>query len=189
MKYEFNGTKHLHLLDGKALTGTSSIENVLFKPLTWWASGLAVQKLGVPDAKVLTKIKRNTATEEELKKLHESVMKSLDDIKGFNPEQYLSLLEEAYKAHSTTLKSKAKEGVDLHAELEDYVKGQMRLKDVREYDKRIQPFIDWAEQNVEKFLWSEAHCYDEELWVGGISDAGAKLKDGSIALIDFKSAN
>ena len=46
MIYKFDDKNHLHTLNGKALTGTSSIGNVLAKPLTWWASGLAVSKLG-----------------------------------------------------------------------------------------------------------------------------------------------
>ena len=187
-QYKFNKSKHVHLLDDKPLTGTSSVEDVLNKPLTWWASGLAVQKLGVPDAKVFTKIKKGTETEEELVALQDSVTKKLGELKDYTPEEYLELLEDAYRAHSTTLKDKAKDGTDLHAELEDYVKGQMGLKPKRKYDEKIQPFIDWAKENVDEFLWSEAHCFDEELWVGGICDAGAKLKDGSIALIDFKSA-
>jgi hypothetical protein len=48
--------------------------------------------------------------------------------------------------------------------------------------------VDWAKANVKKFLWSEANCFDEELWVGGISDAGCELNDGRLAVIDFKSS-
>ena len=54
--------------------------------------------------------------------------------------------------------------------------------------KMIMPFVIWSNKNVKKYEYSEAHCFDEELWVGGISDAGAELKDGSYAVIDFKSS-
>lgn len=54
--------------------------------------------------------------------------------------------------------------------------------------KPVLPFIQWTDKNVKKFLWSEAHCYSERLWTGGISDVGAELNDGTIAVTDFKSA-
>ena len=64
----------------------------------------------------------------------------------------------------------------------------MGIMPKREYDERIKPFVEWSKENVEEFLWSEAHCYDESLWVGGISDTGVKLKTGKLAVIDFKSS-
>ena len=40
---------------------------------------------------------------------------------------------------------------------------------------------------MQKFLWSEKHCYSESLWVGGISDCEfAVLTNGRTAIIDFK---
>ncbi len=41
MTYQFDDKQHLHLLDGKPLTGTSSVGNVLSKPLTWWSAELS----------------------------------------------------------------------------------------------------------------------------------------------------
>jgi hypothetical protein len=64
----------------------------------------------------------------------------------------------------------------------------MGKNDIEKFDEKIQPFIDWSDKNVKEFLASEAHCYSKELWVGGIVDAVAGLKDGTIAVIDFKSA-
>jgi len=52
----------------------------------------------------------------------------------------------------------------------------------------IKPFIEWSKENVKKFIASEAHCYSKELWVGGIVDVVAELNDGTLAVIDFKSA-
>ena len=54
--------------------------------------------------------------------------------------------------------------------------------------KLIQPFIDWSKENVKKFIASEGNCYSERLWLGGVIDAVAEMKDGSLAVIDFKSA-
>lgn len=177
MKYEFNNKEHLHLLDDQPLTGTSSIGNVLAKPLTWWASGLACEKFGWLNPKKHTPESVKTALQE-----------GWERVKGLSLEAYEKLLGEAYKAHSVKLKDSAEAGTDLHAELEDYVKAMMKLKPIRKYNEKIQPFIDWADENVKEFLCSEAHCFDEELWVGGITDCVAELNDGKLAVIDFKSS-
>src|SRR3990167_7993279 len=177
MKYQFNNEEHLHLLDGKPLTGTSSIGNVLAKPLTWRAAGLAVEKFGWLNPKKFSSEECAVACED-----------GLDKVKKMERDEYAKLLTEAYYAHSKKLKDSAKTGTDLHAELEDYVKAMMKLKPVRKYDEKIQPFIDWADENVKRFIASEAHCFDEELWVGGITDCVAELNDGKLAIIDFKSS-
>jgi len=186
MNYRFDKKIHLHLLDEKPLTGTSSIEDVLSKPLTWWASGKAVETFGwlYPKIKKDGKVVGEVSLEERLK-----VSEPLRLAIGKDtPEEYLKRLDEAYKAHSVKLKDSAKSGVNLHEELERFVKGEMGIMPKGTYDPKIQPFIDWAEKTVKQFLYSESHCFDQELWVGGISDAGAEMNDGTLALLDFKSA-
>lgn len=179
--YSFDKEKHLHTLDGKSLTGTSSVIDVLAKPLTWWASGKAVEVLGWSNPKLVSK--------EERPKLAEVV---LGQIKGMDSETYLTLLDKAYRAHNDTKNKAAKKGTDLHAELETYVKWKMGLIKLEHLGdalpEQIHPFIHWADENVKEFIWSEAHCYSERLWVGGVSDVGAILNDGTFAIIDFKSS-
>ena len=182
-KYIDEKGEHLHTFNGVPLIGTSSVASVLAKPLTWWASGLAVMELGIPDSKVITKIKNKTATQEEIDACMASVEERLEEIKAMSPKEFYKLLDKAYRAHSTTLKDKAEEGTDLHAELEKFVKWHMSEKkdndfgqiDAVIFEARIRPFIDWTFQNVKRFLWSEAHCYSEKMWTGGISDVGAGL--------------
>jgi hypothetical protein len=53
---------------------------------------------------------------------------------------------------------------------------------------QVKIFADWAIKNVKRFIASEAHCYSERLWVGGITDCIAELNDGKLAIIDFKSS-
>jgi hypothetical protein len=178
MKYEFKEKEHLHLLDGKPLTGTSSVGSVLHIPLAWWASGLACEIFGWINPKYNSSDKVNSSAE-----------KGLNLIKGLSLDKYKTLLTKAYRHHHDSLNKSAKKGTDLHAELERYVKNTMHNRmSTPVYNDRILPFIEWAEKNVKKFLWSEAHCYDEELWVGGISDCGVELNDGKMAIIDFKSS-
>lgn len=53
---------------------------------------------------------------------------------------------------------------------------------------KLKCFEEWTDKNVERFIGSETHCYSEELWIGGITDALVELKNGEIGLVDFKSA-
>jgi hypothetical protein len=91
------------------------------------------------------------------------------------------------------LKEKATAGVDLHAELERYVRDHMGLDHVPDsmalsFDPKITPFIDWTYANVKRFLWAEGHCYSEKHWLGGICDVGYEKLDGTYGIGDFKSA-
>ena len=53
---------------------------------------------------------------------------------------------------------------------------------------KIEQFSMWSLNNVKRFIGSEVHCYSENLWIGGIIDCIAELKDGTKAIIDFKSS-
>ena len=174
----------MHLYNNKPLLGTSTVVGVLAKPLTWWASGLACEKFGWINAKKRVDGKYTTIPE---KTRLEAILPQLEAIKKETPEQFLKRCDEAYKAHSVKLDTSAQEGTDLHAECERFVKNKMAGIDGL-YDPKINPLIDWCEQNVEEYLYSEANCYSTRLWVGGISDFGAKLKDGRYVVIDFKSS-
>ena len=100
-------------------TGASTIVGVLDKPLSWWASGMAVGTLGWLNAK-------NSKKEERL----EHLKPYYEKIKSVTEEEYLELLDEAYKAHSVRLKDSAQAGTDMHGELESYVKACVHNNDV-----------------------------------------------------------
>ena len=180
MKYEFNQEEHLHLLGGKPLTGTSSVGNVLSKNLVWWAAELsAIECL---------------ETGEKIPTIREEYMKAASNP---NKKQAIDALQKKYPifkkarfAHFDKKNKAATEGTNLHAELERFVKSQMGIMQEMSLEllPKIQSFVVWAKVNVKRFLWSEAHCYSEKLWVGGITDAGAEMNDGRIAVIDFKSS-
>lgn len=182
-RYKFDETNHLHLFnqngEWKPLTGTSSIGNVLAKPLTWWASGLAVMKFGWLDPKKNTPKNVKSALTEGYKRV---MTLSLSD--------YAKLLGEAYKAHSVRLKDTAIAGIDLHAELERFIKSEMGKKKETDFDSKITPYIVWSKKNIKRYIASEVHCFDESpnMFVGGITDSVAELMDGKLAVIDFKSS-
>jgi hypothetical protein len=170
--------QHLHTLNDVPLIGTSTALKVLAKPLTWWASGLACEKFGWLNPKL--------SKEEERRA---NAIKYFEDIKKLTIEEYIKLLNKAYRAHDEKLDSSASKGTDLHEELERFVKWKIRgSKGKFIPDNKIIPFIEWSDKNVANFIASEAHCFSAELWTGGITDVVAKLKNGNMAIIDFKSS-
>lgn len=186
--YKFDQENHIHTLGGVPLIGTSSMASVLAKPLTYWASGLAVEKFGWIN-------KGNAKKGFEKKEKRLSVASSRrKEITKLNDEDYLKLLDEAYSAHATKLKDSATGGTDMHAVMESYVKECISLNngvplayDTNE-DKKLSFLADWSLKNVKRFLWSEAHCYSKELWLGGITDCGYEDMNGKYAILDFKSS-
>lgn len=192
-KYTFDELDHIHLLDGMPLYGTTTVLSIIAKPLTWWASGLAVKELsGIEDPSVFTRIKNKKATKDELANIRTAITKYMTENKehysNIDVDWYLAFLDKAYRAHSVKLASSAEKGIDLHSELERFVKNEMAGIKATDYDVKIAPFINWTIANVKRFLWSEGHCYSEKHWIGGISDAGAELNDNSLIIIDFKSS-
>jgi len=179
-RYQFNEEGHMHTLDEKPLIGTSTVVGIISKPLSYWASGMAVGTLGW------------TATKSDPQMRLEVAQIALETIKTLNPKEWLKRLDLAYKAHATRLKDSATAGTDLHASLEDWVKACIDyysgVPTLTSEEDRLTPFRKWCVEHVETFLYSEAHCYSETFWVGGIFDCLAKMKDGKIALFDFKSS-
>lgn len=211
-KYRFTDTEeksHCHefLKEGtwKPLLGTSTVLDVLSKPLTYWAVGLALAKLGwvkismKPDE--IPPHMRQQAEEMalEFKRAYSGYVSipreirlaglagKLAEIQGMNVEEFLSLLDEAYVAHKTNLKVTAQGGKDLHALAEAWIKGQISGENI-EPDVAIKPLVLWARKNVKRWLWSEMHCYSEKHWVGGISDAGYENNEGVYGILDLKSS-
>jgi len=190
-RYKFIGedNQHVHTLDGKPLFGTSTVLNGLSKPLTWWAAGLAVGYLGwtpirIPGTrKFAPKLERLEAVKEKFAK-----------IQAMTPEEFLMCLDEAYYAHSKTLKEKAETGTDMHYELEQYVKACINMNDGKPLSgfahahHAVQIFANWAEENINEFIVSEAYCYSERLWTGGIVDVVYFDKNNDVVIFDFKSA-
>lgn len=180
MEYKFDKEAHVHSLGGRALTGTSSISGVLAKNLTWWAAELAAVECLEAGEKIPT-IRdeyEKAASRPGLEK-----KKAIDALCKKYP-----VFKAARFAHFAKKNDSAKKGTDLHAQLENFVKFRMGKAKLELYDPKIEPFIKWSDENVEEFIASEANCYSERLWVGGITDCVAKMKDGKLAIIDFKSA-
>ena len=165
MKYTFDDTKHAHSLDGQPMYGTSTVVKEVMPPfLAKWGANCAVDY-----------IKENS--EEEDGGIFEVEKQTLDD---------------AVLAYNKVRDDAADKGTDRHALLEKWVKtciiadgGKPVLASIHE---SIQSFADWAVANVDHFIFSEKCTYSKKLWVGGIVDCLAEMKDGTLAVIDFKSS-
>lgn len=186
--YRYDDEAHIHLLDGQPLIGTSSMASVLAKPgLTWWASSLAVEKFGWTHP---GNSKDGWVPKE--KRIKQALI-IREDIENMTDEEYLKLLDEAYRAHTTKLHASADVGIDMHALMERYVKACLTRNDGtpingKTEDPKLKLFVEWATKHVKRFLWSEVNCYSKELWLGGISDCGFEDNDGKLAILDFKSS-
>jgi hypothetical protein len=181
--YCFDARGHLHRLDGKPLTGTTSVVDVLARPLHWWALGIGLGELG------WTKIKDpKTGKPFPMETRVEKAAVALQSLQNMTPKDYLALLDKAYYAHQKSRDKSATAGTDRHEMCARYIRIKMRPEKTDFDYIPIQSFIDWAEKNVTKWLWSEMHVYSRKHWVGGISDAGGIDKQGKLFIIDFKSA-
>jgi hypothetical protein len=184
--YTDEAKAHLHTFRNKPLLGTSSVVGVLAKNLTWWSAELsAVECLEAGD-------KIPTIRAEYL----EAKVKGKPGIDAL--QKKYPIFKKARFAHFNDKNDKADKGTDMHELMENYVKECMNSFNGKPYaldsasrgaiDKRLENFIDWSVKEVDKFIWSEIHCYSEGMWVGGISDVGVQLKDGRVGIIDFKSS-
>lgn len=194
--YYFDEKNHVHLFNGQPLIGTSSMSSVLSKPLTWWASGLAVAKFGWINKK--DENGKFRTIEERI----DTAWKQWEKIVRMNAEQWLDLLDDAYKAHSVKLSDSAEAGTDMHSVMEEYVKYCIKERDgipsptyqssfvnVSDSNKeKLQILVDWSVQKVNRFIASEINCYSEKLWLGGITDCIFEDIDGKYAILDFKSS-
>lgn len=181
-KYIDTNKAHLHTLDGKPLIGTSTATKIIAKPLTWWASGMAVEKFGW--------LSPNKFSAEEIQK---ALDEGYSRVMGLTKNSYAELLTVAYRAHNEKKEKAADEGTDRHAALEKYVKAVIAEDDGTplEFDTYDDPavgsLVKWAQTNVRRFLWSEMNGYSEVLWTGGIADVGWEDLQGRIIAGDFKS--
>lgn len=193
MQYQFDEANHIHTLDGKPLMGTSTVVGVIAKPLTWWASGLTVAQLGW-----MKKLDPRKSTPEQVKQNASErflrANRTLLDLKEMRTDEYLALLDKAYRAHADSLTKSADKGTNMHAELEAYVKTCIAIDDGEPIETKagcspaIAIFGRWAVENVKRFIVSEGHCYSERLWTGGISDLLFEDKEGRLGIMDFKSS-
>jgi len=140
MTYAFNEKRHLHTLDGVALTGCTTVLSVVAKPaLIQWAANMAVNHIR-------------------------------DSYQPLMPlDKWEEILEEAREAHCKRKTDAGTWGTEMHALIEKHIKGEKPIVPAGHF-KAWENFLDWEKKNKIKFLESEKNIYSEKHWLGGIVD-------------------
>lgn len=177
-------TAHLHILDGKPLIGASTAVGVVGGAdglMQWYADLAAIAGMAKPqqDIKEAYDIANSIQDKNERSKAKKELDKAFPDY------------AEARRAATTSRDESAKKGTLRHGVLEDYIRhciSNNEGKPMKAIHEGIQMFVDWSLENVAKFYFTEANCYHEPMWVGGIADIGLQMKDGKNLIGDHKSS-
>ncbi len=168
-RLQFNPQGHHYLLDGKKITGVTTILNVIAKPaLINWAANMAVDYIKM-------RFEKAGDTRSEFYE---------------NPLELDRLLEEARKAHCQKRDKAGDIGTETHKWIEEWIKtkGDIDIHPDTQVRKMCQNFINWAETNKVKFLASEKRVYSEKFWFAGTYDFLAEI-DGKTYLGDIKTSS
>lgn len=164
---------HYHVLDKKQLIGASSAIGVIGSAdglMQWYADMAAVAGLAKPQQDIKEAYEAANAIGDKLER--QKAKSALDKV---YPDY-----ADARRAATQSRDGSAKKGTKRHGVLEDYIRHCISNSDgkpVKAEHEGIQMFIDWAIENVELFYFTEANCYHNGLWVGGIADIGMRIKD------------
>lgn len=165
--YTFDKANHVHVLDGKPLTGVTTILGVINKPmLIQWSANQTVEW-----------IKSNCH-----KNTEQCYTVFIDD------------LEKAKIAHRKKKEAAGDWGTDIHSRVENQINDAINLNmgyirdDFESPSESVTHFLNWARQNKVKFLASEKNVYSKEMWVGGIADIVCEI-DGKRYVGDIKTSS
>ena len=163
--FYFQADKHIYWLDGKRMTGVTTILNsTLAKPaLINWASNMAVDYV------------------------KEHAKPSID--LHYDYTQLLAILEEARTAYAKKRDKAADTGTLAHAEVEKYIKtGNWTPTGNKQIDDMVMMFIVWAQKEKVKFLASEKVVWSRQNFYGGKFDFLCEI-DGKTYLGDYKTSS
>ena len=178
-KVEFVNDKHQHRYQVKAtgewLQGVSSVSSIVPKDwLSAWGGKECAKFLGYDEHD-------NFTNAEEM----------LEKIKGLDLKGYIKLLAEAKGASGRKSKTALVDGKLGHKWLEEFVGAKIAGavppdKPTGSLERPITQFLEWEANNIDYWILSEAIvAYPERKYCGTL-DGLAMLKNGHLALIDFK---
>lgn len=161
--FYFDEAAHAYYLDGRKMTGVTTILGVLAKPfLIPWASKMAIEY-----------IKENSA------KTSEGEYLSITD----------ELLLKAQNAHAQKRDKAADVGTLAHALVETYIKtNNFTPSGNEQVDGMVMLFIAWAQKEKVKFLASEKVVWSRDNFYGGKFDFLCEI-DGKTYLGDYKTGS
>ena len=162
--------KHDYYLDGKRMTGVTTILGVLAKPaLIPWSARMAVEYA-----------------------IENAVDRGVEE-----GEKYYTVeahtFEEAKTAYAKKRDEGGQKGTDTHALIEAYIGVCIEKNDGMAFESRaegypeeIKAFAEWAVKGGIRFLGSEVQMYSKEMFVAGTADFVFE-KDGKTFIGDIKT--
>ena len=187
--FTFDEKTHKYYLDGKKMTGCTSVLGVIAKPaLIQWAADMAAAH-GLSQEKQEEILKRYLEAHALTGYDKSNAKKQLD--KDF------PLYEECRKAHTKVRDIAADSGTDIHGEIETVIKEAIEtgggyisktLLILPHPEKQVQHFIDWANAHNVKFLASERKVYSASKFVAGTYDFKCEI-DGKVYMGDIKTTS
>lgn len=165
-KFEFDPIEHIYTLNGKPLTGVTSVLGVIAKPaLIQWSANEAVKHIEAEwrGGVLYTKV------------------------------EVAEILKSAKTAHRKKKDDAASRGTDTHQLLEDIIKHAIvKSSGVIQFaehdDPQVTEFLKWARDNHVRFLESEKRMYSVDHWLAGTCDFVA-IVNGKKLVGDIKTTS
>lgn len=182
--FEFDETTHKYYLDGKPLTGVTTILGVIAKPsLIQWAADEAVKHLGWFDTRYI-------GNQEDAAR--ENANNIFNNLKNLSLKDFLITLSQARTQHAKRKTAAGSVGTYAHKWIETYVQAKIDEVELPKRDPVIghmtDNFVKWAEDNKVKFLASEQRVYSRKYWYGGTFDILCE-KNGQMFIVDIKTGS
>tara|TARA_Y100000034_G_scaffold134267_1_gene202198 strand:+ start:111 stop:881 length:771 start_codon:yes stop_codon:yes gene_type:complete len=163
----FNEETHRYYYDGKAMTGVTTVLNVIAKPaLIGWAARMATEHIA-----------NNSTQENGLWSVTEETLEAAKTAHAQKRDKAGDVGKIAHKLCELYIKSEDGD-VEGYSELPDDKKKLV--------DTMRDHFISWAENNEVKFLESEKKVYNKDWFVGGTYDFKCEIA-GKVYIGDIKT--
>jgi len=170
MEFTFDEKTHTYKLDGKRMTGVTTVLGIIAKPaLIQWSANMAVEYV------------MDNFTERLLK----YPLPSKDEMDLF--------FKEAKTAHRRKKEDAGQKGTDVHKEIEVLVKKAIEkfggvIGEFHPENKQVDNFVTWATKNEVQFLESEKVMYSKKHFVGGTCDFTC-IMNGNKYVGDIKTSS
>ncbi len=188
-KFTFDEKEHKYFLDGKPMTGITSVLGIIggdkAQNLIQWAADLAA--IAGLEAEQIIGIKTEY---DAIQKIED--WKEKKKAKEAFDEKY-PIYKQARLSHRRKKEEAGQKGTDVHAEIEKLIKEAIEkfggvIGEYHPENKQVDNFISWATKNEVKFLESEKRLYSEKLFVAGTCDFICEI-EGKVWLGDIKTSS
>jgi hypothetical protein len=180
--FTYEDTKHAYKLNGVDLPGTTTPLK-LVNELSWDADGKMTDKSQIIQQwaikMVVNEAIENITEENEVDCGKEQIKK----------KRAIEIITEAKKAPNKKFTGAGISGTEIHALIEAQIKNAIQkhcMTKTKDTPQQVVNFIDWADKNKVKFLFSEEPVYSREWMNCGTVDFICEI-DGKVLIGDIKT--